>query len=204
MFSLIWVALASAIPFFPSFLPLRPFAPAPASIRIRDYDCSHRPAPLLSHTHLTYLIDFLNKFTPHFSAFTFSVKSHLARFCYRFVGFLREAHPFYLTHISRICTYFLKKFTPYFCVFTFSVKNASTPHLLSESKVILIDFVIDLLDFCAQRAPSRSPLQRYIILANCASFFEKSGGAWRALSFGTAPCPSPPASCPHALALADL
>ena len=40
-------------------------------------------------------------YTPYFqsqnriySAFTFSVKSHLARFCYRFVRFLRVAHPF--------------------------------------------------------------------------------------------------------------
>ena len=58
-------------------------------------------------------------------------------FCYRFVRFLRVAHPFYLTQISRISQ--------------ISWKNLLriSAHLLSESKVILLDFVIDLLDFCA-------------------------------------------------------
>ena len=86
----------------------------------------------------------------------FQRQKSFARFCYRFVRFLRERTPSSHTDLAYLID-FLKKFTPHFCAFTFSVKNASTPyllsasksHLLSKSKVILFDFAIDLLDFCA-------------------------------------------------------
>ena len=140
--------------------------------------------------HLTFLL-FLSKFTVYLLRIYFPSRN-LCSILFQICWISARSAPF-ISHSSHGFHRFPEK-----------IYSASTPHLLSESKVILLDFFIDLLDFCAKRIPSRSPLQRYIILANCASVFEKSGGARRGTFFSGLPLAPRLCLMPHALALADL